>query len=180
MHKQKALFLDRDGVINKDLGYVYKKEDFIFNNIFPTLLEFQKLGYLLIVITNQSGIGRGFFTKKEYFSLENHIQQIFLEKKIVITKTYFCPHHLKAKKPFNIDCPWRKPNPGMILQAQSDFNLDLDKSIFVGDKLSDMLAATHAKVAYKFFLSKDIAIDFKLCKALNIKQIKNIKDIKAD
>ena len=90
----KALFLDRDGVINEDFGYVYKKDDFKFKKgIFKLLTKAKNLGFSFFIVTNQSGIGRGFYNEKDFKSLTYWVKEQFNKKGIIIQKTYFCPHH---------------------------------------------------------------------------------------
>lgn len=151
MNKNKAVFLDRDGVINEDFGYVYKIDKFVFKDgIFETLRYFQEKGYLLIIITNQSGINRGYFSEKDFLALDNFMKQEFKKQSIEISKTYFCPHH-----PDEL-CKCRKPKPKMINDAQKDFNIDLKSSILIGDKITDIKAGQNAGIK-KLFLIGDIS-----------------------
>ena len=139
----KALFLDRDGVINVEKNYVYKIEDFEFiESIFPTIIEYQKQGFLIIIITNQAGIARQYYTEEDFLHLTNWMIKKFAEKFINITKVYFCPHH----PDFTGECSCRKPNPGMILQAQKEYNIDLVNSVLIGDKESDLEAGRRAGI----------------------------------
>ena len=131
---KKIAFFDRDGVINKDLGYVHKKHQFIFmegiEEFFKRVLARR---YLIVVVTNQSGIGRGYYTKKQFFELTNWHNNIFKKKDIEIAMTLFCPHSPAEN---NIDnCPFRKPNPMMVRFALNYFNADPNKSFLIGDKL---------------------------------------------
>ncbi len=140
--ERKAVFLDRDGVINEDTGYVYRKEDFIFTDgIFDFCKRMQSLGYLLIVVTNQSGIGRGYYTHEDFHHLTTWMIKKFSEKDIDITDVYYCPHLPNDK------CNCRKPQPGMILKAANEHCIDLKRSVLVGDKLSDIQAAQKAGVS---------------------------------
>ncbi len=139
----KAVFLDRDGVINIEKNYVYKIEDFEFiDGIFDLCKKYQQEGYLLIVITNQAGIARGYYTEEQFRVLTDWMVKKFEEQGISIAKVYFCPHH----PDFTGECECRKPNPGMILQAAKEFKLDLSKSILIGDKMSDIEAGERAGV----------------------------------
>lgn len=133
---QKAIFLDRDGVINIDKGYVYKIEDFEFcQGVFEALYYFQSLGYILIVVTNQSGIGRGYYCEEDFETLSVWMCQEFLLRNIRVDKVYYCPHTP------NDDCNCRKPKSGMFQQALKAFNIDAKQSWMIGDKQSDIVAA---------------------------------------
>ena len=116
---QKALFLDRDGVINEDAGYVYRREDFVFKEgIFAALREFTKAGYALVVVTNQSGIGRGYYTLEQFDELCKFMLGEFEKEGVKIEKIYFCPHAPEAL------CLCRKPEPGMLLYRPCALNHD--------------------------------------------------------
>jgi len=137
-----ALFLDRDGVLNADHGYVSTPEEFEpLAGVFDALRLAAERGYALIVVTNQSGIGRGYFTQADYDLLEAHIRRLFAAEAIMLTGIYHCPHHPDA------GCDCRKPRPGMILRAAREHGIDLQRSIMVGDKPSDAQAARSAGVA---------------------------------
>lgn len=137
--KNKALFLDRDGVINVDKKYVYKIEDFEFcEGIFELCDFFSKKGFLIFIITNQSGIARAYYTEEDFKILSDFILNAFAEKNIKISKIYHCPH-LEH-------CQCRKPKPGMLLKAQNEFDINMQDSIFIGDNLSDMQAGLSAGV----------------------------------
>lgn len=145
----KALFLDRDGVINKEKNYLYKIEDFEFiDGVFETCKYFQEKGYLIIIITNQAGIARGKYTEDDYEILTNWMIKEFEKNDIQISKVYHCPHH----PDFSGECECRKPNPGMILEAKKDFDIDLSQSILVGDKNSDIEAGINAGVEMKYLV----------------------------
>lgn len=151
----KALFLDRDGVINFDNCYVSKQEDFCFiDGIFETLIYFQNEGYLLIIITNQSGIGRGYYTEAEYHTLTEWMIQQLADREVYITKVYFSPYHSEyGLGKYRKDSFCRKPSPGMILSAQIEFNIDLEHSMLVGDKESDIEAGMNAGIITNVLLS---------------------------
>lgn len=145
---QPALFLDRDGVINIDHGYVGSVEQFeIVPGIVDVLKAAQERGYLLIVITNQSGIARGYFTAEDYLAVERHMKERFSEQGVSFTAVYHCPHHPDGTVPqLAVDCSCRKPMPGLILKAASEHHVDLAHSILVGDKPSDVAAGLAAGV----------------------------------
>jgi len=142
LHKP-ALFLDRDGVINVEKNYLYKQEDFEFiDGIFELCSYFQNEGYAIVVVTNQSGICRGYYSEDDFRQLTRWMEAEFAKRDIEIAKTYHCPHH----PDFTGSCSCRKPHPGMFFQAQEELGLDLEKSVMVGDKPSDIEAAQRAGI----------------------------------
>jgi D-glycero-D-manno-heptose 1,7-bisphosphate phosphatase len=150
----RALFLDRDGVVNIEKNYVYRIEDFEFSDgIFELCARAQRLGFVLIVVTNQAGIARGYYTVAEYERLTEWMLERFVANKIRIQRVYYCPFHPTAgigeyrRESFD-----RKPNPGMILRAQQEYALDLAGSVLVGDKHSDIEAGRAAGVRYNLTL----------------------------
>ena len=148
---KKALFLDRDGVINEDAGYVYRREDFVFKEgLFKALRGFAKAGYALVVVTNQSGIGRGYYTLKQFDELCGFMLSEFEKEGVKIEKIYFCPHAPEA------DCLCRKPKPGMLLNAANELNIDLARSIMIGDKDSDVQAGQSAGVGVNLKLGDQL------------------------
>jgi len=147
---KKIIYLDRDGVINKDFGYVYKQENFHFiDGVFEACKEFLALGFEIIIITNQSGIGRGYYTKKDFEILTSYMLSEFQKHKIDILKVYFC-HHAPEE-----NCQCRKPKTGMILQSLNDFSIDLKNSWLIGDKLSDIECAINSNIANRVLISQD-------------------------
>lgn len=162
--KKKAVFLDRDGVINVDFGYVYKSIDFVFlPGVIEGLKTFQNNGFELIVITNQSGMARGYYSQEDYNNLTKYYQDILIIQGVRISGIYCCPHHPRGSvEPLAISCDCRKPSPGMLLKAASDLDLDLGRSFMIGDKITDMLAAKSAGLRYGVLLSNELAepIDF--------------------
>ena len=169
----KALFLDRDGVINKEKNYLYKIEDFEFiDGVFETCKYFQEKGYLIIVITNQAGIARGKYTEDDYQTLTNWMIKEFEKNNIKISKVYYCPHH----PDFSGDCECRKPNPGMILQAKKDFDIDLSQSILVGDKNSDIEAGINAGIKMNYLVETGHEIvDYNF--DIKVKILQTLKDM---
>jgi D-glycero-D-manno-heptose 1,7-bisphosphate phosphatase len=140
-NRQKAFFFDRDGVINIDHGYVSKIEDFTFmEGVFPAMRDLAGKGYRLIIITNQSGIGRGYYAEADFQKLTAWMLEQFAENDVQIEAVYNCPHHPEE----NCDC--RKPEPGMLLKAIREHDVDPDLSWMVGDKESDMQAAEAAGI----------------------------------
>jgi D-glycero-D-manno-heptose 1,7-bisphosphate phosphatase len=146
--KNKALFLDRDGVINKDYGYVYQINKFdLIDNIKILIKAAKAKGYKIIVVTNQAGIGRGFFSEDDFENLNNYMKDLFLKDKCDIDAVYYCPYHsIAGVGKYLKDSYDRKPNPGMLLKARKKFNLDMNKSILIGDKISDIEAGIKSSV----------------------------------
>jgi D-glycero-D-manno-heptose 1,7-bisphosphate phosphatase len=156
--RNKALFLDRDGVINVDTGHVHSRESFQFiPGIFELCRAAQELGYLIVVVTNQAGIARGYYSESDFNDLTAWMLDQFAERNVRITGLYYCPYHpVFGVGKYKCDSPDRKPNPGMLLRAQSDLDLDLGSSILVGDKLSDMQAGAAAGVGTGILLSPEL------------------------
>ncbi|NSW94783.1 MAG: HAD family hydrolase [Bacteroidales bacterium] len=139
----KALFLDRDGVINVDKGHVYLREQFEFNEgIFDLCRKYLEQGYLIIIITNQAGIAKGYYTEADFLELTEWMVKEFEDKGIVISKVYYCPHHPDITGP----CTCRKPEPGMINQAVREFDLNISNCILAGDRESDLEAGRRAGI----------------------------------
>jgi len=148
-NKNKALFLDRDGTINIEKNYVHKIEDFEFiDGVIELILGYVKQDFLVIVITNQAGIARGYYTEKDYQKLTDWMLAELRKKGIIIKKVYHCPHHPEITG----ECQCRKPNPGMIFQAIQDFNIDPVKSVLIGDKKSDILAGINAGIGKNLYI----------------------------
>ncbi len=145
---KKALFLDRDGVINQDYGYVYEPSKFVvINGIVDICKQAVAKGYLIFVVTNQSGIGRGYYTEEQFWVFMEVIQRYFQKYGVAFTKVYFSPYHPESQMPkYLLGEEFRKPNPGMILQAQKEFGINLKHSILIGDKTSDIQAGLKAGV----------------------------------
>lgn len=147
--KSKALFLDRDGTINIEKNYVYKIEDFEFQpGIFELIKEYQNDGFLTFVITNQSGIARGFYTEEDFHVLNDWMIKAFGAEGIQISKVYYCPHHPEITG----GCNCRKPKPGMISRAIKEFNLDSVNSVSIGDKKRDILAGQNAEIGKNLYI----------------------------
>ncbi len=149
-NNRKALFLDRDGVINIDKGYVSKQKDFEFTpEIFKILKEYTEKGFLIFIITNQSGIARGMFTTDEFNKLTKWMVNKLDKKGIPIKKVYFCPHH----PDFSGKCNCRKPEPGLILQAIKEFDINPEFSILIGDKETDLIAGKRAGIGKNLYIN---------------------------
>jgi D-glycero-D-manno-heptose 1,7-bisphosphate phosphatase len=154
-----ALFLDRDGVLNEDRGYVYRWEDFRWiPGAKETVAAFNQAGWLVIVVTNQSGVGRGYYTEDAMHELHARMQAELAEAGGRIDAFYHAPQHPEAAAEAyrHPDPPLRKPNPGMILQALQDWPIDREASILVGDKPSDLEAALRAGVRGVLFGGADL------------------------
>ena len=148
--KKPALFLDRDGVINRDVGYVHKIEAFEFyQEIFEICRIFTRLEIPIVIVTNQSGIGRGIFTLDDYIKLNNWMLSEFQKEQVSITKVYFC-----ESAPNSEFDSRRKPGPGMILEAAQDLDIELKNSIMIGDKESDMIAANVAGIENRVIIEE--------------------------
>jgi len=147
MRSRKALFLDRDGIINVNHGYVSQPQDIQFiDGIFALCKAALNKDYLIIVVTNQSGIARNYYSRDDFQALTRWIEHQFWRRGVIITHTFHCPHHPKQKRPFGLNCCCRKPRPGMITKAQRHYGIDLSRSILVGDSLSDIQCAQNAGV----------------------------------
>ena len=139
---EKYIFLDRDGTINVEKHYLHKIEDFEYEaGVLKALEELQKLGYKFIIVTNQAGIAKGYYTESDYLILEEFIENDLREKGIIIQKTYHCPHHPQGKSPYNVNCDCRKPKTGMFLEAIEEFDIDIENSYMVGDRFTDLKPA---------------------------------------
>ena len=154
----KAIFLDRDGVINKDFGYVFKIEDFVFTKGALSAMKYLiDLNYVLFIITNQSGIGRGYFTENDFLKLDSYIKKILKKHGIIIKETFYCPHHPEAKiEKYKQECSCRKPKTGMLDRAFSKYEIDKSSSFLIGDKLTDIEAGKSAKIKSLLFNTDDL------------------------
>ena len=149
---RKAVFLDRDGVINKDFGYVHRWEDFEFiPGSIEAMRKLQDSGYALVIVTNQSGLARGFYTQQQYHQLTETYVQYLAAQRVFLDGVYFCPHHPKGAVPsLAKECDCRKPAPGMFHKAARELDISLSDSLMIGDKSSDVEAARAAGVGHIF------------------------------
>lgn len=143
-----AVFIDRDGVINVDHGYVHKRDDFEYiDGVFEATKKLKEMGYLLVLVTNQSGIARGMFTEDQFEILTEWMDWNFADNGVDFDGIYYCPHHPEATvEKYKEACDCRKPNPGMLVSAQRFLDIDMENSIMIGDKKEDMMAAQAAGV----------------------------------
>ena len=169
--QKKIIYLDRDGVINEDFGYVSKIENFKFvNGVFEACKEFLALGYEIIVVTNQSGIGRNYYSEDEFLELTKYMKNEFKKKDIDILNVYYCPHNPDD------NCSCRKPKTGMILQSLNDFEINLNNSWLIGDKMSDIKKKKNGNIPNRILINENIvdSKDFLLAKSL-LDSVKYIK-----
>jgi D-glycero-D-manno-heptose 1,7-bisphosphate phosphatase len=145
-HARRAVFLDRDGTINVEKNYLHKVEDFEFIPGSPEAIKRLKdAGFIVIVVSNQSGIARGYFDEQALETLHRHVQEELAEHGTSIDAFYFCPHHPEqGLGAYKVVCECRKGAPGMLLQAAREHGIDLEQSFMVGDKLADIEAGRRA------------------------------------
>ena len=142
INKKRAIFLDRDGVINKEVNYLSTPDDFEFiEGSIDALILLKQKGFLLIVITNQAGIARGYFTEEDLTQIHEKMIRILEQHDINLDGIYYCPHHPE----FTGECTCRKPKIGMFLKAKEKYDIDLKSSYMVGDTLNDIKAGYNAK-----------------------------------
>lgn len=149
-----AVFLDRDGVINVDHGYVHDEHDFVFiDGVFEATKKLQQMGYLLVVVTNQAGIARGYYDEDRFMSLTEWMDWNFIDNGVELDGIYYCPHHPEhGLGEYKQDCDCRKPKPGMFISARDFLKIDMVNSVMVGDKAEDLMAAEAAGVTTKLLV----------------------------
>ena len=143
---RKAVFLDRDGTIIEDVGYLGECSKVRF---LPRVSEAIKLlnerGFKVIIVTNQAGVARGYFTEETLKEINGYIQSFLSKQGALIDRIYYCPHHVEGIiDEYSKECHWRKPNPGMLEEAASEFEIDLGESFIIGDKMTDIEAGCRA------------------------------------
>ncbi|MFV0269293.1 MAG: D-glycero-alpha-D-manno-heptose-1,7-bisphosphate 7-phosphatase [Draconibacterium sp.] len=147
--KRKALFLDRDGTINIDKDYLFRIEDFEFQpGIFDLIRSYSDQDYLIFIITNQSGIARGYYTENDYFQLTQWMTEQLRTNGIHVEKVYHCSHHPEITG----SCTCRKPKPGLIVQALKEYPVDPERSVLIGDKERDILAGQNAGTGKNLYI----------------------------
>ena len=150
----KTIFLDRDGVINKEVNYLYRIEDFEFiNGVFDACNYFQRLGYQVIIITNQSGIGRSYYSLSDYEIITKWMISEFKAKKVDIKDVFYCPHTPES----NCDC--RKPKPGLFFKAKEKYNIPMHESWMIGDNEGDIIGANAAGIKNTILVRSGHIID---------------------
>jgi D-glycero-D-manno-heptose 1,7-bisphosphate phosphatase len=148
MSGRRAVFLDRDGVINRDTGYTHRIDDFVFmDGIFDFARKCRQLNFELVVVTNQAGIARGYYTEQDFHTLTAWVESRFREEGAPLTATYYCPYHPDGIAPYRQQSSMRKPNPGMLYAAAQEHAIDLGSSIIVGDQETDAMAGHTAGLA---------------------------------
>ena len=153
MEENKFILFDRDGVINIEKSYLHKIEDFEYETgVIEGLKKLKELGYRFLIITNQAGIARGYYTEDDYLKLEKFIMDDLKNKGISIEKTYYCPHHPEGKGIYRKECECRKPDIGNFLMAINEFSIDVKNSFMVGDRITDLIPAE--KLGFKTVIVK--------------------------
>ncbi|NVN90337.1 MAG: D-glycero-beta-D-manno-heptose 1,7-bisphosphate 7-phosphatase [Desulfuromonadales bacterium] len=142
---RRAVFLDRDGTINQEKEYLYRIEEFEFVPGAPEAIRMlNQAGFFVVVVTNQSGVGRGYYTEDDVETLHHHISQELEQYGARVDAWMYCPHHPAGKGSYSLPCTCRKPQPGMLLEAARRFGLLLEQSVMIGDKSADISAARAA------------------------------------
>lgn len=142
---KRAVFVDRDGTINEEKEYLYRTEDFAFIPGAPEAIRLlNEAGFLVIVVSNQSGVARGYYTEEDVHLLHRHIAALLEQSGARVDAWYYCPHHPAGRGSYALPCRCRKPLPGMLLEAARRFDIDLESSFMIGDKLVDMQAGAAA------------------------------------
>jgi len=170
MKTNKVIFLDRDGVINKEKNYLYKIEDFQFiDGVFDSLYYLTSLGYKLIIVSNQSGIGRGFYSINQFNKLNEWMLEKFSRNNISFLDVLICPHTDED------NCNCRKPKPGLIIDSAKKYEIDLLDSFLIGDSERDIIAAKKSGIKTTILVRSGHKIDEKNTQANFV--IDSIKDI---
>ena len=149
-----AVFLDRDGVINVEKDYVYTIDEFEFiEDSIEALKILQDKGYALVVVTNQSGIARGYYTEEDFLKLTEWMDWCLIDRGVTLDGIYYCPHHPeKGIGNYKVECNCSKPKAGLIFDAVKQLNIDLSRSVMVGDKLSDIECGKNAGIKRNYLV----------------------------
>ena len=155
MKMKRAVFMDRDGTISEEVGYINHPSRFrLFPYTAPAIKLVNEAGWLAIVVTNQAGVARGYFSEDMVQTIHSQLKDELESEGARLDAIYYCAHHPSVgKPPYRLDCDCRKPRPGLIQHAAEDFDIDLDKSWMVGDRYSDIEMAQNAGVNSAFLLS---------------------------
>lgn len=173
-----ALFLDRDGVINVDRGFVARRQDFEWlPGIFDVVRAARHLGYAVVVVTNQSGIGRGYYSEADFAEVTAYMRERFAAEEASLDAVYHCAFHPEAveERLRHPDHPWRKPRPGMILAARDELGLDLPRSAMVGDRLSDVEAGAAAGVGALALVGTGEALPARLAQVDRLTKVADVE-----
>ncbi|QPG04317.1 HAD family hydrolase [Salinimonas marina] len=162
--QNRLAFFDRDGVINEDRGYVGKVRDLQFiEPVFEVLQQVVNAGFLPVIVTNQSGIGRGYYSEAQFHALSRHMQQIYSHHHLPFIPVYYCPHHPTAGlKDYKVSCECRKPAPGMLYRAARELHGNLSQSILLGDSWRDIEAGAAAGLPAQCFINSSAPRAFEL------------------
>jgi D-glycero-D-manno-heptose 1,7-bisphosphate phosphatase len=177
--RRRAAFLDRDGVINVDHGYVFRRADFEFvDGALEASAILAERGFALVVVTNQSGIARGLYSEADFAVLNAWMTAEFASAGAPLAGVYFCPHHPQhGRGTYRIECDCRKPAPGMLLQAARELDLDLTRSVLFGDKRHDLEAAANAGVPTRVLLATNgLGLPAELDRALFSARFRSLGD----
>ena len=171
-----AVFIDRDGVINEDRGYVHRIEDFIFlPGASAGLKIFQDMGYKIVIVTNQAGIARGMYSESDFELLTDHMHKILAANNVMVSGVYHCPHHPNGIiEHLKSICDCRKPKPGLLLEAAKNLRLELEGSVLIGDKCSDIEAGINAGVPLNILIRKNVLTKEESCQNASV-VCKNLK-----
>lgn len=171
-----ALLLDRDGVVNREGEHLYRVEDIEFiDGLFDTCRYVRQKGYALVIITNQAGIARGKYDEEDFIRVTRWMEDTFREEGAPLDRVYHCPHHPE----YTGDCSCRKPEPGMILRAASDLDLNLPASVLVGDKFIDVEAGRRAGVGHNLLVTTGHSFDREEARRRGIPVIENLREVKS-
>ena len=156
LDSKKVIFLDRDGVINEEVNYLRRINEFRFiDGVFDACLQFLDCGYQIIIITNQSGISKGYLNERKFMQITKWMTDQFRKKNIKILDIFYCPHNPED------NCACRKPNPGMFLQAKKKHNIDMAHSWAIGDKETDIVAANNSGISKTILVKSGHKFDYK-------------------
>jgi len=168
----KAVFLDRDGVINIDYGYIGCLDNFAFIQGVPkALCMLRQMGYLLVLVTNQSGIARGMYTEADFLRINTFMQQSLSLYDAAFDGIYYCPHHPNGQVlRYRTDCICRKPKSGMLFMAKNDLDIDFARSIMIGDHANDLIAGMNAGISTVFLVGTHVEDEYGKCESAVIKK----------